>query len=354
MSEQNAIQGKISEGLQGLFTGVISERKQYYQNNSTPSRYDVDNLISSYANEIGLATGAVNLIPGPAGMIATVPEVIAMIRKQIRMIYDIGKAYGKDDTVLTQEMLLGIAFSASGALGAGLFVVQGTKVFLKRASLRVIQKILAQFGTRVTQKVISSMGAKWIPLIGAGAMGLWSRSNTKSIGLIAKDVFSKEIIIEDMEEKRESSFSAPEKPSISSENAIEYEKVKVLVSMLHTSKKSSEKKKDFIEKIIDSNKYFDSEEAHALRELNYKGEKTDVNYAVFDNNPEASLTVLMDMVMLAASDGKISSSESIFIKTVAKKLNIDPKDAEELINDAKETIDSHDPKKSAEKSSSND
>ena len=354
MSEQNAIQGKISQGLQGLFTGVIDERGQYYQNNPAPSKYDVDNLIASYANEIGLATGAVNLIPGPAGMLATVPEVIAMIRKQVRMIYDIGKAYGKNETVLTQEMLLGIAFSASGTLGAGLFVVQGTKVFLKRASLRVIQKILAQFGTRVTQKVISSMGAKWLPLIGAGAMGLWSRSSTKSIGMIAKDVFSKEIIVEDVEEKRESSFAETEKSTISSEDAIEYEKIKVLISMLHTSKKSSEKKKDFIEKLIDSNKYFDSEESHTLRELNYKGEKTDVNYAVFDNNPEASLALLMDMVMLAASDGKISSSESIFIKTVAKKLNIDPKDAEELINDAKETIDNQESKTSVEKSKAND
>ncbi|HOD42789.1 MAG TPA: hypothetical protein PKL57_19725 [Candidatus Wallbacteria bacterium] len=352
MSDQNAIQGKITEGIQGLFTGVISERKQYYSSNSAPAQRDVDGLISSYANEIGAATAAVNLIPGPAGMIATVPEVIAMIRKQVRMIYDIGKAYGKDDTVLTQEMLLGIAFSATGTLGAGLFVVQGTKVFLKRATLKVIQKVLAQFGTRVTQKVISSMGAKWIPLIGAGAMGLWSRSSTKSIGMIAKDVFSKEIIVEDIEEKRETSFVATEvKTTASSIDAIEYEKIKALISMLHTSKKSSEKKKDFIEKLIDSNKYFDSEEAHALRQLNFKGEKADVNYAVFDNNPEASLALLMDMVMLAVSDGKISSAESIFIKTVAKKLNIDPKDAEELINDARETIEGQNQNKSLENSS---
>lgn len=348
MSDQNAIQGKITEGLQGLFTGVISEREQYYRSNPTPAQRDVDGLISSYANEIGAATAAVNLIPGPAGMIATVPEVITMIRKQVRMIYDIGKAYGKDDAVLTQEMLLGIAFSATGTLGAGLFVVQGTKVFLKRATLKVIQKVLAQFGTRVTQKVISSMGAKWLPLVGAGVMGLWSRSSTKSIGMIAKDVFSKEIIVEDVEEKRETSFTADEKPATASTDAVEYEKIKALISMLHTSKKSSEKKKDFIEKLIDSNKYFDSEEAHALRELNFKGEKTDVNYAVFDNNPEASLALLMDMVMLAVSDGKISSAESIFIKTVAKKLNIDPKDAEELIDDARETIE--DQKKSLENS----
>lgn len=338
MSEQNVIQAKITDGLQGLFTGVISEREDYYRSNIAPSSSEVDNLISSYANEIGAATAAVNLIPGPLGMAATVPEVIAMIRKQVRMIYDIGKAYGKDKSVLTQEMLLGIAFSSAGTLGAGLFVVQGTKVFLKRATLRVVQKILAQFGTRVTQKVISSMGAKWLPFLGAGAIGLWSRSSTKSIGLIAKDVFSKEIIIDDIEEKREPDYEMSAKKTESGRAAVEYEKIKILISMLHTSKKSSVQKKDFIEKLIDSNKYFDSDKAHTLRELNFKGEKTDVNYGVFEGNPEDSLALLMDMVMLAALDEKISSAEAIFIKTIAKKINIDPKDAEELINDAKESL----------------
>jgi uncharacterized protein (DUF697 family) len=348
MSEQNAIQGKITEGLQGLFTGVIAEREQYYQKNSSPALYEVDDLISSYANEIAAATAAVNLIPGPAGMIATVPEVISMIRKQIRMVYDIGKAYGKNNTVLTQEMLLGIAFSASGTLGGGLFIMQGGKILLKRASLRVIQKILTQFGAKVTQKAISSMCAKYVPFLGSCAMGLWTRSSTKSIGAIAKDVFSREIILDTTEEKRESVFNDDKNTMTATENAVEYERIKVLISMLAVSKKASEKKKDFIYNLIKCDKTFNSDQAHTLRELNYKGEKLDINYAVFDNNPEASLGLLIDLTMIAVSDGKISSAESIFIKTVAKKLNIDPKDAEELINDAKENIEIHDSKKSVE------
>lgn len=59
-----------------------------------------------------------------------------------------------------------------------MFVVRGQKVLMKRAGLRVIQKIVKILGGEITQKILKSLAAKWIPVVGAVAMAAWVKYTT--------------------------------------------------------------------------------------------------------------------------------------------------------------------------------
>jgi len=86
------ISNKISEGITKLVGRVITEREEYYKNNLPLSIESLDGMVSSFANKNALISGGAGLIPGPWGMAAAIPEILAVVRNQLIMVYDISKA----------------------------------------------------------------------------------------------------------------------------------------------------------------------------------------------------------------------------------------------------------------------
>ena len=327
--------GPLIDALLTLFGDVIKEREEYYSTHPAPSRREIDSFVSSYGNENAAIAFGLNLIPGPWGMAASIPEIIMIMRNQLRMIYDIGMANGHKQAVLTQELLLGLAFSATGSFGGGLVIMQGSKVLVKRASLRVFQKIVIQLGGKVTQRLLRSMVAKWLPIVGAGAMAAWAKYSTSSIANDAKNVLSKEIVVEDQEEKR-APANIPELPENLS-FAAEIEKIKILISMMKVDRVSDERKLEFIKPFIMNSSLSPDEREDLFKKLE-KTEPLDINYRVFENNPDSSISLIMDLIGLACADEKITKAELLFMKQIAKRLNISERDFEELIEEMKENL----------------
>lgn len=116
-NNSNDFSAKIANALEGVFESVALTRKQHFIENPTkrPTQQDIDSITKSYSNQNALIAGAANFIPGPWGMLATVPELAAIIRNQIQMIYDLGVAHGKE-AHLNKNLLLGIF---STVLGGG-------------------------------------------------------------------------------------------------------------------------------------------------------------------------------------------------------------------------------------------
>lgn len=155
------LQAELAEQLMQVFDFVVTDRSKYYENNpqKIPDPETVDAIVSSYSKNNMVVTGGLGLIPGPWGMAAAIPEVALVIRNQLAMIYDIGMAYGRGQ-VLNKELLAGIFLSASGTSASALLVIGGGKVLVKRASLRVMQRIIVILSGKVTQQMLKSMISK--------------------------------------------------------------------------------------------------------------------------------------------------------------------------------------------------
>ena len=192
--EESGASGALHSALNSAFDYVIENRSDYYRKNPSnlPQLNSVSGLISSYTRNNAAISGGASLIPGPWGMAAVIPELTLVIRNQIQMVYDIGVANGKQ-AQLTKELLMGIFLTAMGSSAGSLLTIHGGKILVRRASLQVIQKIIAMLGGRVTQQVIKSTVSKWLPVVGAGAMAAWTGYMTKNIGEKANELFKLEI-----------------------------------------------------------------------------------------------------------------------------------------------------------------
>jgi uncharacterized protein (DUF697 family) len=193
--QDSALSRRLAEYLEGAFAAVHLTRKQHFANNpgKRPSIHDVRAIIRTYANQNAVIAGSSNLVPGPWGALTIFPEITLIIRNQIQMIYDLGVAYGRD-TQVTPGTLLAIFHAALGGGAISLASVQGGKLLVRRASLRVIQQIIKWLGGKITQRVLKAFLARWVPIIGAAAMALWARKSTVTMGERAADLLSREIV----------------------------------------------------------------------------------------------------------------------------------------------------------------
>lgn len=193
-SEESGDSGALHSAINSAFDYVIENRSDYYRKNPSnlPQLDSVSGLISSYTRNNAAISGGASLIPGPWGMAAVIPELTLVIRNQIQMVYDIGVANGKQ-AQLTKELLIGIFLTAMGSSAGSLLTIHGGKILVRRASLQVIQKIIAMLGGRVTQQAIKSSVSKWLPFVGAAAMATWTGYMTKNIGEKANELFKLEI-----------------------------------------------------------------------------------------------------------------------------------------------------------------
>jgi uncharacterized protein (DUF697 family) len=70
-------------------------------------------------------------------------------------------------------------------------------LLVKRASVRVIQRVIKWLGGKIAQRVLRALIAKWVPIIGAGAMAVWARQSTIGMGRQAAALLERDIRDED-------------------------------------------------------------------------------------------------------------------------------------------------------------
>jgi uncharacterized protein (DUF697 family) len=193
--QEGAVSKKISEFLEGAFESVALTRRADFMADPSkrPSKGDVAGIITRYANTNFVIAGAANLIPGPFGALAVIPELTLVIRNQIQMIYDLGVAHGRE-TQLNSRSLLAIFATVGGGGAIGLAAVKGGQLVVKRASLRVIQQVIVWLGGKITQRALKALLAKYVPLVGAAAMAVWARQSTVAMGREAAKLLEKDIL----------------------------------------------------------------------------------------------------------------------------------------------------------------
>ncbi len=191
---QGALAKKFAEVLERAFESVYLTRREHFTKNpgARPTQGEVDRIIKSYANQNALIAGGSNLVPGPWGALTIVPEVTLILRNQIQMIYDLGVAHGRE-AKLTPHTLLALFSTVVGGGAISLATVRGGQLLIKRASVRVIQQIIRWLGGKIAQRVLRAFLAKWVPIVGAGAMAVWARQSTIAMGRTAAELLEHEL-----------------------------------------------------------------------------------------------------------------------------------------------------------------
>lgn len=336
-SASEAFQQKLSDGLMGLFELVISNRRGYYalHPDKIPTRESVGSLVDSYSVTNAAISGGFNLVPGPWGLVGIVPELTLIFRNQLMLIYDVGMAYGKSE-VLTKELLAGVLLDAFGIGAGSLFVMQGSKLIVKRVSLRVFQRIVTLLAGRVTQQALKSALSKWVPVLGAAAMAAWVHYMTKKVGRKATEILIQDVSVDETESDQDEvgqSSEVPPNSESSNDVSTVVQRLKILVCLAAIDGETHDQESAFIVEIM-SNYDLPTADKDEISEAlaNYK--QIDIDYGSLAANPSDSVGILVDMVALSRRDGSIHPAERIFIRKVGGILGV----AEADVNDLIETV----------------
>lgn len=326
------LQAQLAEKMMGLFDLVVSDRGNYFSKNpdKVPDKKSAPSIINSYSVTNAAISGGVSLIPGPWGMLAAVPEVAAVIRNQLAMIYDIGMAYGKSK-VLTKELLAGVLLTAMGASAGTLLVMHGGKVLVRRVALRVFQQIVLLLAGKVTQQVLKSMISKWLPVVGAVAMAAWSNYLTRQVGKKAVEIFEKDIeIAPEVIDEEVPAIAAVEQLPGPPQPATENLKIQAFINLMKVDGKIKPEEREYVQTLVDHTNLAEEEKANLLNAIDLSTKFT-VDYSTFASMPDDAIGLLVDLVALAKRDGEFHVTEKMYIKQAGKLMGFSDSDIEETM-----------------------
>lgn len=322
----SSLQDIISDKLLDMFDLVIKERKHYHEENADKKAVDDKKIIQYYGNTNAAISGGLSLIPGIAGLVTAVPELILVIRNQLQMIYDIGAAHKKEN-LINKELLAGILVSYFGSKGIEMLTIQGSKVLMRETSVKIFEHVISILSVEISEQLIQSAIVKWVPIAGSVAMAVWSRYTTMRIGKHAANIFSK--TIEQSKEKAKETT-----PSVASEAelkiALERNKIKVLINLMGIDMSNDQRELKFIEQIIQNSSLDLNEQLDLAKKLHEKAELP-VDLKIIKENPLATTGLIVDMLSLAKMDENTQLAEMLYLKKVAGEIGLSKEELEELM-----------------------
>lgn len=135
--------------------------------------------------------------PGPFGWATILPELLAVTKVQMNLVYRIAAYYGKS-TKMNRTLVM-LVFSHALGISVGQEVVRrvGSKVMVRSLGPKLLrpmaQRVGVKIGMRLTQKAV----ARWIPFVLAPIFGAFSKSMTTDIGNEAQRLFAQEIEVDE-------------------------------------------------------------------------------------------------------------------------------------------------------------
>ncbi len=185
----------FAELITTLIDDVFEERQEYFARNpqKRPKAADVGSIIRKSMRSAGRWSFFFNLFWGPLGVLAIIPEVRTVLKRQFLMLYDLSVALGKEGQ-FPRELALDIVFGGAKGLGVGMVIAHGGKLIVRRSGLRLLQSLAKVFAAKLTQRVIKNyLLGKVLPFLGPFIMRFWSRHSTRQIGQRAVEMLGQTI-----------------------------------------------------------------------------------------------------------------------------------------------------------------
>lgn len=147
-------------------------------------------------------SGVLAIPPGPLGLPTILPDLLAVWQIQKKMVADIAAVHGKS-ALLSKELMVFCLFKHGAAMLLRDFAARaGERLLLRPVTQRALQHALRKIGVRITQKVIGKTIGRYVPLVGAVALGGYAYYDTSRVAATAIDAFSREIALEGDEPKK--------------------------------------------------------------------------------------------------------------------------------------------------------
>ena len=137
------------------------------------------------AKQAALLSGSLALPPGPLGMLTVLPDLFLIWKTQRQMVADIFGVYGRTAELTRVHMLYCLFRHAASQVLRDVVVRTGQRVIAQQVSSGALRSIVNRIGVGVTRRVAGTAATRWVPLVGAAAVGAYAYWDTLQVARTA-------------------------------------------------------------------------------------------------------------------------------------------------------------------------
>jgi hypothetical protein len=188
-SADDANQALVTK-IPGRILALLSDVPGTTRRKSRTPDEEARKLISAAAREAAAVSASLALPPGPAGLLTILPDLYLVWKIQAQLIADIAALYGRS-AELTRESMIYCLFRHGAAQALRDIAARaGERVVFKKASAAVLQTALKAIGVKVAERAMKKSVGRFVPVIGALAVGGYAYYDTSQVGLTAITVYA--------------------------------------------------------------------------------------------------------------------------------------------------------------------
>ncbi len=304
-----ALKGELSEGLFKTMEAAFEQRKNDLQN-SNFTQADIDKIVSGYANKNMLLAASTSIVPGPFGILGSIPELMLNFKNQMDMIYDLGCAHGKENFI-NKDILLDIPFAAFGG-NTNLATLQNNGLDLNDAPKDLLLSKAGQLGESIVERTLKKSIVQFIPIAGPVLMGTWAKMTTSKISNSTSTFLDNNVTYVEHVKPKESEAT---------KKKLLLEKIKALANLIESNNEINENQIELIGTIIENANLTEEEKKTYLEASLKTGSNFQLNYPLLIDYEEAE-PLVMELIIMAKRSGEIDELEKRYILKVAKELNL--------------------------------
>jgi hypothetical protein len=140
-----------------------------------------EKLAREAAQKAAVLSGSLALPPGPIGMLTVLPDLYLIWKVQRQMVADIFALHGRDAELTRTHMLYCLFRHMASQVARDVVVRAGQRMIVQQLSAGTLSGLLRTVGVSVTQRVAGTAATRWVPLVGAAAVGAYAYWDTMQV-----------------------------------------------------------------------------------------------------------------------------------------------------------------------------
>lgn len=137
------------------------------------------------AKRAAMLSGSLALPPGPLGMLTVLPDIYLIWQTQRQMVADIFALYGRTAELTRVHMLYCLFRHAASHVLRDFAVRAGQRFIVQQVSVGTLRGVLGSVGLAVTQRIAGTTASRWVPMVGALAVGGYAYWDTLQVAKTA-------------------------------------------------------------------------------------------------------------------------------------------------------------------------
>jgi hypothetical protein len=180
------VDGGVPAEVAGLIERVISDVPVPNTHRVSDASREADRIARDAAQKAAVISGSFALPPGPLGMLTILPDLYLIWKVQRQMVADIFALHGRAAELTPAHMLYCLFRHLASHVARDVVVRAGQRVVVRQLSAGAVASILKNIGVSVTQRVAGTAASRWVPVVGAAAVGAYAYWDTQQVAKSAR------------------------------------------------------------------------------------------------------------------------------------------------------------------------